>query len=257
MIFAAFVNAPTPESVADGWDQFGPLYDHPSFDGPPRVYLIAASSRAGSHYLAHLLFNTGALGSPLEYFNPVLYPKWQRLLAAPDLKDMFLKLARRRTSPNGWFGAKIDWRHFSALFADDPLMQALGNLEFVRLTRGDLVARAISRVIAQQTGAWVSFHTIKNEPHYDFAAIKAALKRIEDDDLGWRDYFAKKGIEPIGFAYEDLIADPAAVVDRICAHLGVTPRAPAFRPPLIPRRQSTGLNAEWKERFLADLARSP
>jgi LPS sulfotransferase NodH len=257
VIFSAFVNAPAPESVADGWDQFGPLYDHPPFDGIPRVYLIAASARTGSHYLAHLLFNTGALGSPLEYFNPSLYPKWQRLLDVPDFRDMFLQLARRRTSPNGWFGAIVHWRHFSPMLADAALMEALGKLEFIRLTRGDVIGRAISFVIARQTGAWHSFHAIKNEPHYDFAAIKEALKRIENDEHGWREFFAAEGIDPLAFAYEEVVADPAATVDRVCAHLGVTAAAPAFVPPLLPRRQSNPLKAEWKERFLADLARSP
>lgn len=255
MIFAAFVNAPgPPETVADGWDQFGPLYDHPPFDGVPRVYLIAASARAGSHYLAHLLFNTGALGSPLEYFNPALYPKWQRLLDAPDHLDMFRKLARRRTSPNGWFGIKIDWRHFAPLLADEALMQAMGKLEYVRLTRRDMIARAISHVIARQTGAWVSFHTIKNQPHYDFAAIREALERIENDDRNWQDYFAARAIAPLTVAYEEMVADPAGIVDRVCAHLGLADRA-VSRPPLMTRRQSTELNGEWKERFLADLAR--
>jgi LPS sulfotransferase NodH len=245
-----------PESVAEGWDQFGPLYDHPPFDGIPRVFLIASSPRAGSNYLGHLLFNTGALGSPLEYFNPVHIPKWQRLLDAPDLTAMFQKLAHRRTSPNGWFGAKVNWRHFAPVIGDAALVAVMGELEYIRITRRDLIGRAVSHAIARQTGAWVSFHAIKQAPHYDFAAIKEALARIEEGERRWDDFFTAAAIKPLTVAYEEMVADPAAIVDRVSARLGLAERTPVAGPPLLPRRQSTGLNAEWKERFLADLAAS-
>jgi len=233
------------------WDQFGPDYDHPPFKGTPRLYLIASSQRSGSHYLGHLLLETGALGSPLEYFHPQHLRKWMEVLGTRDFPATMSRLVARRTSPSGWFGAKAHWRHFAPIANNDRLLRFLDIETYIEIRRRDRIAQAISYVIAHQTQAWISFHDRKAEPRYDFAAIRKVCEALDQDIAHWHRFFEQQGITPLTVEYEDLVADPAATVDRIMAHCGVS-RAGA-EPRWQPCRQASDINARWQERYLADL----
>jgi LPS sulfotransferase NodH len=96
------------------WDQFGAAYDLAPYDGWPATYLIASTPRSGSHYLGHLLFETGLFGSPLEYLHPAHLATWQDRLGTRDVASTLRALFRRRTSASGWFGIKAHWSHFNA-----------------------------------------------------------------------------------------------------------------------------------------------
>jgi len=234
------------------WDQFGADYDHPPFTGKPRLYLIASTPRSGSHFLGHSLLETGALGSPLEYFHPQHLRKWQAMLGTKDFLSTMSRLVSRRTSPSGWFGVKAHWQQFAPIAGNPALLRFLNIETYIEIVRRDRVAQAISYVIAQQTQAWISFHDTKAEPRYDFAAIRAAADALDQSIAAWRGFFAEQGITPLTVEYEDLTANPAAVVDRILAHCGVS-RIGA-EPRWQPRRQASDINARWQERYLADLA---
>lgn len=231
------------------WDQFGPDYDFPEFSGEPRSYLIATTPRCGSHYLGHLLCGTGVLGSPLEYFSKGRLRDWQERLEATDRQDLFRKLFRRRTSPNGWFGVKAHWPQFQQIIDDPPLYGLFHFERFIHIERSDRLAQAISWVIAQQSAAWISFHEASEEPTYDFAAIQNALAVIDAQTATWKAFFNARGIEPLTVLYEDLITAPDATIDRILTHCNVT-RDPALaRPTDVPQQQASPRNQEWAERY--------
>ena len=234
------------------WDQFGQDYDHPPFEGTPRLYLIASTPRSGSHFLGHQLLETGALGSPLEYFHEPHLRTWMAELGTPDLVSTIKQLYRRRTSPSGWFGAKAHWNQFKPIAERPALFRFLGIETYIEITRSDRIAQAISYVIAQQTGAWISFHSAQAEPRYDFAAIRQVADALDHHIAQWRAFFAANAITPLIVDYDDLTADPKATVDRIMAHCGVerTGTAPQWQP----QRQASDINARWRDRYLADLA---
>jgi len=234
------------------WDQFGADYDHAPFTGKPRLYLIASTPRSGSHFLGHSLLETGALGSPLEYFHPQHLRKWMDILGTKDFPSTMARLVSRRTSPSGWFGVKAHWQQFAPIARNEAILRFLGIDTYIEILRRDRIAQAISYVIAQQTQAWISFHDSKVEPRYDFDAIRRAIESIDQNIAHWRHFFEQRGIVPLTVEYEDLAADPAAAVDRIMAHCGVS-RVGA-EPRWQPRRQASDINARWRERYLADLA---
>lgn len=234
------------------WDQFGQDYDHPLFEGNPRLYLIASTPRCGSHYLGHLLLQTGSLGSPLEYFNSPHLRKWQEQFGTPNFASTMAALYRRRTSPSGWFGVKAHWDQFEPIAQHESLRSFLNIETYIEIIRRDRIAQAISLAIAQQTQAFISFHRAQGEPHYDFTTIRRMVEALDRHVGLWRSFFATAGITPLTVDYEDLTSNPEAAIERIMAHFGVT-RVNAG-PRWQPERQTSDLNARWQERYLADLA---
>lgn len=236
------------------WDQFGPDYDHPPFEAKPHTYLIASTPRCGSHFLGHLLFATGVLGSPLEYFHEGHARRWRELLGAEDFQAMMTALFRRRTSPSGWFGVKAHWGQFVPVARDRDQLAFMNFSRHIEIRRRDRVAQAISHEIARQTKAWISFHRVERTPDYDFARIHETRLALDTHVRRWSDYFRNARIDPIVVEYEDLIGDPEAVVAAILSDFGLAGTENPHRK-WLPERQASDINVEWKDRYLADLAR--
>ena len=233
------------------WDQYGPDYDQPRFEGHPRTYMIASMPRSGSHMLGHLLFSTGVLGSPLEYVHPQHFAKWQKQLGGRDAAATLREIMARRTTPNGRFGFKAHWPQFSQSLEDDrELLEILDIQDWLRITRTDTVGQAVSLVIARQTKSWISFHQEKQEPTYDFDAIASAVRGLTKQEAAWDTFFADRGIAPHVVVYEEMLADPGQTVADVCTSLGVP--VPATLPEPGTARQATARNAEWRDRYLAE-----
>lgn len=231
------------------WNQYGEAYDFPAFMGLPKTYLLATTPRCGSHFLGHLLRNTGQLGSPLEYFSRGRIADWAERLDTQDLPQLFRQILRIRTSPNGWFGVKAHWPQFARILRHPELMDLLNFQQHVYMTRRDRVAQAVSWVIAQQTSAWISFQAPRAEPTYSSSAIANALQAIHAEHAEWSRFYEQHGIEPLNMVYEDVVKEPAEAVSSVLRFCGLQP-AHSLRPGVIePLRQATELNAVWVERF--------
>ena len=239
---------------SDNWDQFSQAYDLPSYEAQPNVYIIASLPRSGSHFLGHLLANSGELGSPLEYLHPNHLRKWREVLGASTSADALRELFRRRTSPSGWFGLKAHWNHFADALVDTSIADLLRPRQYIFIRRSDQLGQAISLVLARQTGAWISFHGRRSEPVYSFEAITTARQEIEAQDRSWADYFLRTKTEPLTVRYEDLVDDPAAILQKVSDALGVRV-TPGKRTLAMPKVQATQINKEWRVRFMADASR--
>lgn len=245
--------APEQGAAAVRWNQFGEEYDLPPFEGTPRTWLLASTGRSGSHYLGHLLTETGALGSPLEYLHPDHIARWEKRLGVDDFAGVLAHLHRYRTSPTGWFGIKAHWRQQFGRFAREPEMMAQLQIErYVSIRRRDRVAQAISMVMARQTKAWISFHKVRGEPEYDGDAIRKAMAGLDGEIQTWDRFFRQHDITPLIVEYEDLLADPVATVDHVLDWFGVQRQPGATPLTQQPARQANALNEEWKERFLRE-----
>jgi len=236
------------------WDQFGPDYDLPPFEGRPSVYLIASSPRTGSHYLGHLFRACGDMGAPLEYLHGRHLADWGRRLGAEGPAETLRALYRRRTSPSGWFGIKAHWAQVAPLAEDAAVQGVLGVRRWVRIVREDALDQAISLVVAKQLKSPISFRAATGAADYDPAAIRAALARLSRDAAGWDDFFARRGVTPLRITYEDLAARPLEALNAARAHLGLPPRTTLPDGDWMPARQATALNARWRARYLEETA---
>lgn len=233
-------------------EQFGAQMDLAPFEGRPRVYLIASTPRCGSHFLGHALTESGAFGVPLEYLNRSNLCHWQARFRTANEARIMARLIRLRTSPSGWFGLKAHWGQFGQQ-RQGPMLAALGSIErAIWIYRRDLLAQAVSFVIADQTGQWISGAARQGTPVYDGAAIAAAARHIRFGNQRWAGFFAENFGSPMWeVVYEDLLANPAGELAQVAAFLDSgadTLPAPSERT----RKQGNGLNDDWAARFRAE-----
>lgn len=253
----------------------------PAFDLPPaaatRTWVLASTPRTGSTLLCRMLWDTGRVGAPKEYLNPMQVRDWEvrlgtaaarwrhRALRGPllalagcsgwsdaRLRAHLDRVRARRTGPTGWFGLKVHHHHFRDAFlapgrAVEPF---LGPVTWVRITREDRLAQAISWARALQTGRWAGHQRAWLPPVYSRRRIAACLARVEAAEQGWDTFFAARGIEPLAVTYETLVADPGRVARRVLAHLGEPAGTALPEPPLA--RQADHVTAAWRSRFEID-----
>ena len=84
---------------------------------------------------------------------------------------------------------------------------------------------------------------------YDREQIDHLICEAREHDAAWRSWFAANGIEPLEVRYEELAADPSGVAKRVVALLGLA--AATIAPQT--ERQADELNAQWAERYRAEL----
>ena len=244
--------------------------------GQPSVtYLICCAERTGSTLLGDALIGTGIAGRPQSYFNRAAHfnPRYQRLLGSAKNDDDYLdRVVAAATTPNGVFGVKVHWQHLLNLVAmvERDLLPAesraaasgferlhgrFPGLCYIRLTRVNKVARAISHYRAEKTGRWradarwVTDDTGgAGEPDFDFEAIDAFVRRGEAEDAHWRQFFHTHGISPLELTHEELVRDLEGTVRRVLAFLDI--RADGLElPPSSLRQQADHRSREWELRY--------
>jgi LPS sulfotransferase NodH len=217
-----------------------------------RGYMICASARTGSGYLGQLLRSTGLLGKPHEFFNTS--SQRERFDPAyPSDPHAQLDLIRTRgATSNGIYAVKVIGPQLRPLAGHIDPFRDLPNLALVRLRRRDLLGQAISLVRARQTGQFMASDRRLGRPKYDANTIRDGLAHLQNQAAMWDDLMARLGAQPLQITYEEIVADPQDVVDRIALHVGLTTPVPIKRPLVMQAVQRDELSAEWRRRFLAD-----
>ena len=217
-----------------------------------RGYMICATSRTGSTYLCQLLSSTGVLGNPREYFNTA----GQRRRfdpAYPTDRQAQLDIVRTRgATGNGIYAVKIIGPQLLSLAGSTDPFRDLPNLAVVRIRRRDRLGQAISLARARQTGQFIATDQPRGAPAYDAGAIRHGLRSIERQEAVWDAALAQLGLQPLPITYEDIVADPQAVVDRIAAHLGLAMPVKVDQAVVTHTMQRDEQSAEWRARFLAE-----
>jgi len=237
-------------------------YDFPYRDAlPERIYILASVPRTGSTYLSHLLWQSGCLGAPLEYFNFLPTGHYAAAAGSAEKQVAYWRSAlHRRTSPNGVFGVKAFPAMVSHLALGNPalfrevtstLLAANPNPRIVQLKRRDRIAHAISYARAARSGIWRAEQEEKGQPAtvpYSQDAIDEALQVLGNEEAAWDSLYANSGTKPFVLWYEDVVERPNEAVERVAEHLAVTldPSA-TVRVPEI-RRQSRADGERWAER---------
>jgi LPS sulfotransferase NodH len=219
----------------------------------PRGYVICTTPRSGSNYLCQLLASTGALGRPLEYFDAPAVRK-AGIADYPDDPEAQLDLIPRLGgSPNGVYGLKVFPYQFERVAALGWTERLPGELQFVFLTRRDLLGQAMSLVRANQTQAWTAGEALTGEADYAPAAIEAAMTEITLGVGRWERWFARNGLWPLRLEYGDLSqggTPTEGALSNIAKLVGV-PGAVADTQLVDLQRQRDQLSDLWRKAFLA------
>jgi LPS sulfotransferase NodH len=231
-----------------------------------RSLFICFVQRSGSRYLAGLLASTGVAGVPTEAFRSPLERYNRREYEIETDEEYFEWVRRTSVTPNGTFGVNVPYGALQNVLrrlrradgdglADVPLLaHAFPSPVFVYLRRRDTVAQAVSWARALQTNRWHSTDPGEREPVYDFDLIAKLVETIRSDEQAWISWFGRNGIDADEILYEDVVADPRREVQRVLAALGLKlPPGVELRPYEGEERLADTLNAEWLERYRADV----
>jgi trehalose 2-sulfotransferase len=234
-------------------DFLGPEYDT-EIDRPRgrpvSTYIVCSTPRSGSGLLSRGLSGTGALGTPLEYFNPVhrgiLSRRWG---CASDLEAYVEMLHARRTTPTGLFGAKVHWDQLAHIRTEatdriqdrfvhetsDALIERLfPRPRFIRIVRLDLDSQAVSYWRSLNSGIWsvaVDGHASADggETPYSFDGIDGCRRLIESGELCWDRLIRSRADDALVVAYEDLATAFTQTVQLVANYIspGVNVTVPA------------------------------
>jgi trehalose 2-sulfotransferase len=248
-----------------------------------RSYLICATPRSGSTLLCDLLTATGAAGRPQSYFRKQDLADWSRRFGVapePDPGDFGIAyldaVLEQGTAGVGVFGCRLMWEtleeiqvRFGVLFpglAGDAarIERAFGPTLYVRLSRADKVAQAVSLVKAEQSGLWHrnSDGTPREGPDrpqptfYDAASIAELVDALQRQDAAWDAWFADNGIAAVRIGYDALVADPREAAAAVLSALGLE-RALAAKVRPRTAKLADDESLTWARRFRAEQASNP
>lgn len=232
-------------------EQFQPDMDCPQVDWAKRFLLIASTPRSGSHYLGHMLSDTGQCGVPLEYLNAWNAQYWAERFGVEGIAGVFPHLVKHRTTPNGTFTLKAHWSHFEPLQSNiDAMTRGIGIGRILWIVRRDLAAQAISFTIAEQTGAWISGSTVRRDPVYEYDTILDAARTLLKANENWRDYLASQPSETWQMVILEDLMQGGAARDRLQSFLDLDVAVQASG---RTRKQGDSVNADWKARLTHEL----
>jgi LPS sulfotransferase NodH len=227
------------------------LAGYPDHGAPERSIVLATDERTGSEWLCQLLGATGRLGRPSEYLNG----PWMRRFLPDYPEDVRAQIAvawRVGTTANRCFSLKLHPWHVGRLLQGGTLSNTCPAPFFVRLSRRDLLAQAISLCKARQTGSFHSHVIAKRDAVFDADEIERLLGELALNRANWDMYFARTGIRPLSLSYEELCGDPLGVTRRIAMLVGerVSRRDLAKVQPLRP--QADAVSADWRARYIRE-----
>lgn len=227
--------------------------------GQTRLCMICMTPRSGSTFLAEAMKTTAQLGKPAEWLNARDDRPIARNIArygCASREEVLEYTYNFAATDNGVFTIKSDYYQALPFFYDGTLEHCFDRVDFVYLTRRDLVAQAISRYISNATSKWSSVQKHQNrdvEVDYSHERITTELNYLLDMEMAWRGYFATRGIQPLHLFYEDLNADVSSSVKQIADYIGVDLTNSVKTDEISNKRVSTSRNMDWAERYRAEI----
>lgn len=214
--------------------------------------MICGMSRSGSTYLCQLLASTGVLGRPIEFFNTEARKRTHGIAYPADLRAQLFVIRSLGATDNGIYGVKLLYSHLRFFPAGFSPFERLPDLHFVRLSRRDLLAQAISLARARQTGKWGILMPPKGNASYQPDQIRECLTELAEQAEYWDRTIARLGVNPVCFDYETVVQNPQAAVDRIAALMGLAGSRPIDPGRITASIQRDLVNEEWRLRFLKE-----
>ena len=217
-------------------------------------FAVAHSPRVGSHLLCEGLLAHGAVVQ--EFFE---IPRIKAVCSNRGFATLetYCDWLLERFAVRGVFGVSGGVKIIAPLELAGELPEFLSDWRFIHLKRLNFVKQGVSELVAMLTGAYKSIKEparALGDSDYDGSRIKTLIEASMEINAAWEELFELFSAEPLRLTYEELAAQPRAVIARAAEFLDL--RGPAITekrfltPPL--QRQATTLNADWEARFRAE-----
>jgi LPS sulfotransferase NodH len=222
----------------------------PVFDYP--LYLLGFSNRSGSNLLASYLRSTGHFTGLGEQLNHTVVTQKAAQLGSTSFPEYFEHVSSRAKKGQA-YGFKASWDQILMLIrCRIHLMYPA--FRVVHIIRKDVVAQAVSFLIAHETKQWTSRQVGKEgvTPQFNFRRISAMV----DGALFSQDAIAVIcglfEIPRVEVTYEELTDNPEATISRIGKFSGIDLSTWKAPPPVL-SKQAQGQSAEFITRFHAEI----
>ena len=137
----------------------------------------------------------------------------------------------------------------------DFLKTHIPGLQFIWLTRQNMLCRALSHFRAMKSDVW--FHTVDGKapqegghplPEFDLGEVHTFYQLGLYQEKSWQAIFAKHGITPHCVVYEELIANREETIRGVLRFLGVNAGVASIPSPRS-GRQADEVSEEWERLY--------
>jgi len=169
--------------------------------------------------LADVLGQTGTVGVAREHFRAAdaSIPAWMNSCAS--LNDVLRTIKSR--APHGYFGIKGDLFQMFPLISEGVFGGPGCIFKHIYLTRRDHIGQAISLARAVKTNEWHSHDAPAPDPDLSFEDVLSRLRYLRAMEADWETVFTALRLAPLRLCYEDLLADPAGLFEKIREYLDI------------------------------------
>ena len=214
---------------------------------------ICFSNRCGSNYLAELLEATGELPPATEGFNhPTVTSaaKQHQLTSFADYCKHFATHAAKKRR----FACKVSAAQLFTLAQLGYLGTIFPRPHFIHIQRYDVIAQAISFLLAKSTRAFASYHApqvAESDVAFDGDKLTIMIGNFDRSNATLRDFLLMNRLEHLPVLYEHLAAHPHVVLKHIFDWIGLD--EPVLRRTrLRHERQVSSVKDEWYARYVAE-----
>lgn len=223
----------------------------PVFEEP--LYLLAFSNRSGSNLLASHLRSTPYFGG----FNEQLIHSTVQKQAIAGGCQTFPELIQfasthfKRNDEKAW-GFKASWDQIMMLYRFG-IDRMYPSVRIIHITRRDVVAQAVSYLIADQTKKWTSKHEgIEGcKPKYNYRDLRRLVEDSLMSELHVRTIASLFNAPYLNVTYEVVSRRPKAVMERIgkFSNLDLSGWQPQG---LQIERQAGDINQQFAKQYVAE-----
>lgn len=223
--------------------------DGPVFETP--LVLLGFNNRSGSNLLASHIRSVRRLTGFHEQLNWLAVKNYCDTHGVTSFPGYIREVSGNGQHRRRIHGFKASWDQILMLmrFGIDRMYP---ETKVIHITRNDIVGQAVSLLIASQTNKWTSHQPGRAgvAPVYDEDRLTKIINACCESDIQVKLITQISGAAYLQVSYEEVVANPTAVMRRIGKFVGVN--LSDWSPGDIPlKRQATSLNDEWRARYLA------
>lgn len=184
-------------------------YDIVSETPAEKTLIICSAPRTGSYELCRFLMAAG-IGIPHEYFHPQFAVDFGARfgiagdpLAGPNVQP-YIDALRKNRGQNGVLAINLQYWQLSGFLINPPGDSLFKDAAVVHLFRSDIGNQITSWRMAMNTGVWDYSGRVTADKRLYPADLAERIKQYEEDlkfvageDTGFREFFARAGINPL------------------------------------------------------------
>ncbi|NES07696.1 MAG: hypothetical protein F6K22_35865 [Okeania sp. SIO2F4] len=249
------------------------MYDIFNIKNIEQSYIVCSTGRSGSTLLCRTLKQFNHCGNPEEYFHHYKIKQF-KLKGEPDNFISYFNSVVQEGTTNGIFGMKMHWWQMYELIKlakESPLFEKkkdieilnslFPNLKFIYIWRQDMIAQAVSTIIALQRKVWnINSSNSTNEPNlkkevnlnktdtvlkFQPLSIYKWEQKFQDQNRRWKIFFKENNLNYYEVTYENLTSCFEEEIKNVLEFLGIDKTLIPKEIKMATQKVSTDINQKY------------